>query len=111
MTQDKFGCPCTFPLGELFQKANRKKLLGDISTFASSISRRNFIRTGAFFVGATAALGSHRLGSAQVQETTAADRDDTLLFVNGNILTVDADFSSHDVLSRVNTNFFLGIRD
>ena len=112
MTQDKFGCPCNFPLGELFQKANSKKLLGDISTFASSISRRNFIRTGAFFVGATAALGSHRLGSAQVQETTAADRDDTLLFVNGNILTVDADFSTAEAMAiRGNRIVAVGSRD
>lgn len=99
MAKDKFGCPCKFPLGELFQQANSKKLLGDISTFASSISRRNFIRTGAFFVGATAALGTHRLGRAQAQETTAADRDDTLLFVNGNILTVDADFSTAEAIA------------
>jgi hypothetical protein len=48
MTKDRLGCPCKFPLGELFQKATSQKLLGDISTFASSLSRRNFIRTGAF---------------------------------------------------------------
>ena len=99
MIQDKFDCPCNFPLGALFQKANSKKLLGDISSFASSISLRNFIRTGAFFVGATAALGSHRSGRTQAQETTAADRDDILLFVNGNILTVDADFSTAEAMA------------
>ncbi|MDJ0554329.1 MAG: hypothetical protein QNJ68_07820 [Microcoleaceae cyanobacterium MO_207.B10] len=43
MTRNKFGCPCNFLLGELFQKANSKQLLGDISTFTSNISRRNFI--------------------------------------------------------------------
>ena len=112
MFRDKFGCPCQFPLGELFQKANSKKLLGDISTFASRISRRNFIRTGAFFVGATAALGSHRFGRTQAQETTAVDRDDTLLFVNGNILTVDADFSTTEAMAvRGNRIIAVGDRD
>ncbi len=112
MPQDKFGCPCLFPLGELFQKANSKKLLGDISTFASRLSRRNFIRTGAFFVGATAALGSHGFGRAQAQKTTDADRDGTLLFVNGNILTVDADFSTAEAMAiRGNQIIAVGDQD
>ncbi|MGK7913498.1 MAG: amidohydrolase [Synechococcus sp.] len=101
-----------FPLGELFQKANSKKLLGDISTFSSRISRRNFIRTGAFFVGVTAALGSQRSGSAQAQEMTAAHRDDTLLFVNGNILTVDTEFSKAEAMAiRGNRIVAVGSRE
>jgi predicted amidohydrolase YtcJ len=110
MTRDKFGCPCLFPLGELFQRANGKRLLGDISTFSSRISRRNLIRTGAFLVGTTAALGTHGFGRAQAKETTAADRGDILFFVNGNILPVDADFSTADAMA-IRGNRILAVGD
>lgn len=110
MTQNKFGCPCQFPLGEIFQKANSKKLLGDISTFASRLNRRNFIRAGAFFMGATAALGSKRLGKAQAREIKAHDRNDILLFINANILTVDAGFSTAEAMA-IQGNRILAVGD
>lgn len=77
------------------------KVFGHISTLSDHVSRRNFIRAGAFLAGATATLGSKSFAQAQSPPTetptkgllTPSTSEAITVFVNGNILTVDAEFS------------------
>jgi hypothetical protein len=78
-------------------------VFGHVSTLGDLISRRNLMRSGAFLVGAAATLGPRSFAQAQstLTETPGSAAggaatpgpDATTVFVNGNILTVDAEFS------------------
>jgi predicted amidohydrolase YtcJ len=79
------------------------QVFGHISTLGDRISRRNLIRSGAFLAGVATTLGSKSFGQAQSTPTETPGSatggmaipglDATTVFVNGNILTVDAEFS------------------
>jgi predicted amidohydrolase YtcJ len=75
------------------------EIFGHVSSLGDRISRRNFIRSGAFLVGAAATLSSKSFAQAQPTQTENATSsvvipgDAVTVFVNGTILTVDAEFS------------------
>jgi predicted amidohydrolase YtcJ len=77
------------------------EVLGHVSTLGDRLSRRHFIRTSTFLMGAAATLGSHAFAQAQSPpaetptrgQTAPPPRTDITVFVNGTILTVDGEFS------------------
>jgi predicted amidohydrolase YtcJ len=83
------------------------EIFGHVSTLGDRVSRRNFVRTGAFWSGAAATLGSKSFAQAQspsaetpasglvTPNTSAA----ITVFVNGTILTVDAEFSVAEAMA------------
>ncbi len=75
------------------------EVFGHVSSLGDRINRRNLIRSGAFLVGAAATLGSKSFVQAETTPTRSASgivtpgTDANTVFVNGNILTVDSEFS------------------
>ncbi len=97
------GC-CGLSLNDWVKHAKENvasnEMFGHLSSLSDRISRRNFMRSGAFLVGVAATLGSKSLAQAQPTskqqatiEVINASTAPTMVFVNGTILTVDAEFS------------------
>lgn len=83
------------------------EIFGHVSTLSDCVSRRNFIRAGAFLAGATATSGSKFFAQAQssLAEIPTSDlltpiaSEAITVFVNGNIFTVDAEFSVAEAMA------------
>ena len=101
MTHDKFGCPCcSGTFGKLFEvsrNVSKLKAAAESGTGWScnwginwtSMGRRDFMKTSAAGVGLAAVMG--RGARAQSQSVT--------VFTNGNVLTVDDDFSEVEAIA------------
>lgn len=102
------GC-CSLSLNAWVKHAKEtafaNEVFGHISSLSDRISRRNLMRSGAFLVGAAATLGSKSFAQAQTPARRATSRavapgtDATTVFVNGNVLTVDAEFSVAEAMA------------
>jgi predicted amidohydrolase YtcJ len=83
------------------------EVFGHVSALSDCVSRRNFIRTGAFLIGAAGTLGSKSFAQAQSppaetptsELVTPSTSAAITVFVNGTILTVDEEFSVAEAMA------------
>ena len=89
------NCPCCiFSSGTILSKTDTANLLGDVSTFASRLGRRDLIRGGAFLIGLATASSAHNLARAATANTppqlsaALGDEEPITVFVAREIITM-----------------------